>query len=360
MDQLGGLAISPWLIRVIAFVFGAVWGSFFNVAIYRWPRGLSVVTPPSHCPACKGLVPAHLNMPILSYLLLRGRAACCGARLSPRYLLVELVSALLCLAVVERFLLGASGAAPLGGALPLGHAIVVALSTFAFLGGLLIATFVDLEFMEIPDEVSLPLAALGLATATLRDPPGPVSAALGAGAGFLVVQLLFVWTYERLTGRRGMGEGDSKLLMMIGAFVGWQGAVFSLLAGAVQGLAVAVILLLSGGRLPSPSAPGSPSASGALPHRDVQKSSGAQECNGVSATEPSPSNAEFDVPDNVDGPDDVDGPNTPVDWHGEPEPRYVGHLKVPFGPFLALGAMEYLFFGEQLLGAYFSLFSFGS
>src|SRR5690606_14937101 len=137
--------------------------------------------------------------------LLRGRAGCCGERLSPRYLLVELSGAALCLALAERYLVGASPSAALS------EALIATLLYFAFVGGLLVATFVDLEWMEIPDEVSIGGTALGLATVALRDPaPSVVDLAVGAGAGYLLVQILAVWGWERLTGRRGMGEGDSK------------------------------------------------------------------------------------------------------------------------------------------------------
>src|SRR5690606_13576084 len=176
----------------------------------------------SHCPSCEAPISWFRNVPILGYALLRGRAACCGARLSPRYALVEMLSAVLCMALAERYRV----LAPPESAWD--TAALLTLVYFAFVGALVIATLVDLEWMEIPDEVSLPGAALGLATAALRPEPGAAAAALGAGGGFLVVQLVFVWSYERLTGRRGMGEGDSKLLMMIGAFLGWRGALFAL------------------------------------------------------------------------------------------------------------------------------------
>jgi leader peptidase (prepilin peptidase)/N-methyltransferase len=296
--------LAPALVLGIGFVFGAIWGSFFNVAIYRWPRDMSVVVPPSHCPSCGARVPAYLNLPILSYILLRGRTACCGKPLSPRYPLVELASAALCCALAQRFVV----AAPPDTSLL--HACVAVLCYFWFCGGLLIATFVDLERMEIPDEVSLPGAALGLATAAIRPGPGVESAALGAGGAYLFIQVLFVWGYERLTGRRGMGEGDSKLLLMIGAFIGWRGALFALFAGAMQGLVVAVIGLLSGQKLtPEPPAD--------------------------------------DLPAGVA--DDA------ADEESDPPPRHVGHIKVPFGPFLALGALEYLFFGDRLFEIWFGV-----
>ena len=318
MDLLSS-DVPGWFIGLAAFVFGASWGSFFNVAIYRWPRGLSVVTPPSQCPSCDKPIPGYLNLPILGYLVLRGRTACCGTRLSPRYPMVELISALLCVAIAQRYI----SAAPEGTTLV--HAALVALSYFIFVGGLVIITFVDLDFMEIPDEVSLPGAALGLATASLREWPGVEAAALGAGGAFLVTQLLFVWTYELFTGRRGMGEGDPKLLLMIGAFIGWQGALFSLMAGAAQGLVAALYARLSGRTLG--------------PDQDDEDED-EDEATASAAADPDAAGS--------DGSD----PRDAGLYLDEPPPAYIGHLRVPFGPFLALGAVEYLFFGETLVDAW--------
>jgi leader peptidase (prepilin peptidase)/N-methyltransferase len=306
--------VPAWWLLGAALVFGAIWGSFFNVAIYRWPRDMSVVRPPSTCPNCQARIPARYNVPIFGYLWLRGRSACCGVALSPRYPVVEALSAVLCLAIVQRFVINA------GENTTLVRAGLSALAYFFFAGGLVIATFVDLEFMEIPDEVSLPGAALGLATAVFREQPGAEAAALGAGAGFLVIQLIFVWSYEHLTGRRGMGEGDSKLLLMIGAFVGWQGALFALFAGAAQGLLTYLLTRIPGLGLqtvaPAPHEVEPPAAEGG------------------SATE-SESHSHAD---------EADLP-----------PSYWGHLKLPFGPFLALGALEYLFFGDAAIDAWFRL-----
>ncbi|HEX4354745.1 MAG TPA: prepilin peptidase, partial [Polyangiales bacterium] len=287
--------VPAWFLLTFAFGFGAIWGSFFNVAIYRWPRDMSVVRPPSTCPNCQARIPARFNIPIIGFLLLRGRTACCGAPLSPRYPIVEALSALLCVAIVQRFMIGASEQ------MTLVRAALSALAYFFFVGGLVIAAFVDLEFMEIPDEVSLPGAALGLVTSLFREQPGAEAAALGAGAGFLVIQLIFVWTYEHLTGRRGMGEGDSKLLMMIGAFLGWQGALFAVFAGAAQGLITYLLTRLTG--FGPVAAEGGEHASAADGRRE---------------------SSEADVA--------IDG--------AEPPPNYWGHLKLPFGPFLALGALE--------------------
>jgi len=296
--------IDPWLVQVIAFIFGSLWGSFFNVAIHRWPLEMSVISPPSQCPACGVPIPASRNVPLLSWLWMRGRAPCCAAPITPRYFVVELAGALLCLAFAQHFI---AAAAPGTELLP---AVVETLLLFTFGGGLLIATFTDLEEGIIPDEVSLTLTAVALASVGLRSMPTPEEAALGAGLGFLIIQLPFVWAYERLRGRRGMGEGDAKLLMMIGAFLGWRAALFSLLLGACQGV-IAVGALLVAGRARRPGA--------------------------EAAAEP----REFDLQAE----------------HGdeEPPPEHLGHMKVKFGPFLALGALEYFFFGEWLLERYFSL-----
>lgn len=295
--------VPAWLLLAAALVFGATWGSFFNVAIYRWPRDMSVVRPASTCPHCQTPIALRYNVPILGYVFLRGKTACCGAALSPRYPVVEALSAVLCVAVVQRYVINTPEDTLLW------QASMSAMAYFAFVGGLIIATCVDLDFMEIPDEVSLPGAALGLATAVYRAQPGAEAAALGAGGGFLIVQLLFVWSYEHLTGRRGMGEGDSKLLMMIGAFLGWQGALFAVFAGAAQGLITFVLTRITGLIAPP--------------------------------TEPEPE------PDADSDPADDD----------EPAARYWGHMKLPFGPFLALGALEYLFFGDFVVNAWLSFVS---
>lgn len=286
----------------IAFVLGALWGSFFNVAIYRWPRDMSVVSPGSHCPACGKPIPGWRNIPIFAYLMQRGKAACCGAPMTARYVVVELLSAVLAVALAQRFIVEAGAYASVQ------TVAIDAALWFVFVGGLVIATFVDLEWMEIPDEVSIGGTAIGLATVSLRSGIHADDAALGAGAAFLVVQVFLVWGWERFSGKRGMGEGDSKLLMMIGAFLGWRGALFALVAGAMQGV-IAYVGARAFGR-------------GGAPSQSESKVE----------SEKSEDEDEDDVPD----PDAAQ--------------------RIPFGPFLALGALEFLFFGEQLISRYLSLF----
>lgn len=297
-----------WFVRTFAFLFGTLWGSFFNVCIYRWPREMSVVSPPSHCPACGASIPPWRNVPVFGFLALRGKAACCGAKLSPRYFAVELLGGALALACFDRWFVGSE--------LEAGRAAVESLLYFAFCGGLLVATFVDLEWMEIPDEVSLPGAALGLMTVALRSQPGAEEAAVGAGLGFLLIQVLFVWGYEALMGRRGMGEGDSKFLLFIGAFLGWQGVLFTIVAGSVQGLVAAGVAMATG-----------------RPLEPVR-------------------------PDAIVGADNAEGVDeAATDEETDPdEEAHDGKLRIPFGPFLALGALEFLFFGDRFVAWYGSLF----
>jgi leader peptidase (prepilin peptidase)/N-methyltransferase len=241
---------------------------------------------------------------------------------------------------------------------------VTTLAYFMFAGGLLVATFIDLEWLIIPDEVSLPGAALGLLVA--GSGMGIVSAeeaALGAAMGFLFVQLVFVWAYERVTGRRGMGEGDPKLLLMIGAFLGWKGVLFAVVAGSMQGLVAAAVSYVAGGTLLPPPRP---DPLDGWPREDLlgylkdlfgrrpELLASEQEVmriefglGGEAGTRPeSESESEWPRPS-----------PRPAESESESEAEAsVGRLMIPFGPFLALGALEFLFFGERLIDAYFGMF----
>ncbi len=346
-----------WLVRGFAFVFGALWGSFFNVAIYRWPRGMSVVSPPSHCPSCGAPVRWYLNVPIVGYLLLGGRARCCGTKLTPRYVWVELLTAVLFAAVAGRVFGRAEPEADLQATL------IETLLYFFFVGGLVIATFVDLEWMEIPDEVSLPGAALGLATVTMRTEPGPLSAAIGAGLGFLIVQVLFVWVYEQITGRRGMGEGDAKLLAMIGAFLGWEAVLFCLIAGSVQGLLVAGIGMATGMALvptrPDEDGDEEVQATGGETRTagENEQSAGDPPPGATPAASAAPSAAVADAspepagltPDARDSAIETASP-APSEASGGP-------AMMVFGPMLALAALEYLLFGPEIERVFSEIFT---
>ena len=304
----------PLLARLFAVMFGLAWGSFLNVVIYRVPRGESVVRPASHCPGCGKPIRAWDNVPLLSWLLLRGRARCCGVRISPRYFFVELLGGMIALAIVEAVVL------QLPPDTPIALAGAVFIADFALALGLIAASFIDLEHMYIPDSISYGAAVLGILTVPLRPPLSWLDA-LGAGAAaFLLVWLVFGFLYRVLRGRTGMGLGDAKLLMVAGAWFGWSGIVFVLLAGAVQGTIVAAILLLVRGRIEEPEAvrrEREETLARIAAIEDPQEREAAEE---EAARDP--------IFEPTEG---------------------VGQTRIAFGPFLALATIEYLLFGKLLL-----------
>jgi leader peptidase (prepilin peptidase)/N-methyltransferase len=218
---------APELIAVAA-AYGLVLGSFLNVVVHRVPRQMSLLKPRSHCPACGQLIRWYDNIPVLSWLLLRGRCRHCGARISVRYPAVELASALLLAAVVARFGLTVPGAA----------AVV--------LGALLLAlALIDLEHFLLPDVLTLPGIAAGLCFSLAGGLVRPVDAVIGAVVGAALPYAVIV-LYRLVRGVEGMGQGDVKLLAMIGAFLGWQGALLTLCVGACVGALVGIALVLAG------------------------------------------------------------------------------------------------------------------
>jgi leader peptidase (prepilin peptidase) / N-methyltransferase len=220
-------------VTLIIFIVGAVVGSFLNVCISRIPQGKSVVHPPSHCPKCLAAIRFYCNIPLVSYVFLRGRCGSCGEPISFRYFVVELLMASLGVALFYQF--------------GLGLAFVVG---FVFIAALIVISFIDLDVRIVPDVISLPGIITGFLFAVIgryliSDPmgivPTPVGAFIGVllGGGFL---LGVAWIYERLTGVEGMGGGDIKLLAMIGAFLGWPSIpltlFFSSLGGSIIGLSI--------------------------------------------------------------------------------------------------------------------------
>ena len=207
---------------LIAVVMGLVFGSFFNVCIYRIPLDKSVVSPPSHCPNCGRNLPFWLNIPLLTYVFLRGRCWFCRQPISLQYPLVEALTGLLFGAAAYRF--GLSPA--LAGALLLISLLVP-------------ITFIDLEHQIIPDRFSLTGIVLGLAGAWWWVPMPWWESLLGAFLGWFSLWLVATGYYYA-TGRDGMGGGDLKLLAMLGAFLGYKALLpiilLSSLSGAVIGL----------------------------------------------------------------------------------------------------------------------------
>ena len=253
------LAQERWLLFVCAFVFGALIGSFLNVVIYRLPvmmerawqeelafasvadgpasaaepeaisaaqERFNLIVPRSRCGNCGHPITALENIPIISWLALRGKCSACGTRISARYPLVELATGLLFLACAWAF--GAS---------------VAALAAMALCAALVALTGIDFDTQLLPDQLTLPLLWLGLLLnigglfARLPD------AVIGAAAGYLVLWLVY-WAFKLATGREGMGYGDFKLLGALGAWFGWQALPLLLLLSSVVGAVVGIAILV--------------------------------------------------------------------------------------------------------------------
>ena len=245
------MSLEPSLLYFITVILlGLVVGSFLNVVIHRLPRMLerrwqaecreltgdapgaddapyNLVVPGSNCPACGHKIRPWENIPLLSYILLRGRCSACGTHISARYPLVELASGMLALLVAWHY----------GAGWQTGAALV-------FTWGLLALTLIDLETQLLPDVITLPLLWLGLLV-NLNGLFVPLSqAVIGAAAGYLSLWLVY-HAFRLLTGKEGMGYGDFKLLAALGAWFGWQllplTILLSSLVGAVVGIGLMVL-----------------------------------------------------------------------------------------------------------------------
>ena len=214
------LLAGAWL--TAALVLGACFGSFANVLIHRLPRDESVAGPGSRCPACGHPIRWHDNVPVLGWLLLRGRCRDCRAAISPRYPLVELAGALAGVVALWRF-----GPTPAG------------LSGLLFLVALLAVALIDWEHMIIPHTLTLGGMALGLLLAPWSG-RGLAAAAAGGllGAGLVVA---LAYGYRLVRGQIGMGGGDVMLMGMVGVFLGPWGALLVLFGGAALGAVFAVL-----------------------------------------------------------------------------------------------------------------------
>ncbi len=220
---------SPVAWTVVIGLAGLMVGSFANVVIHRLPSHQSVVWPASRCPACGAHIAARDNIPVLSYLLLRGRCRACGAAISPRYPLVESLNGLAWAAVAWRF-----GPTP------------DTLVMLAFVTALLILSFIDLEHLLLPDAITLPGVAAGLAASLLPGDPSLLESALSAAAGYLVFCAVAT-TYLKTRGVEGLGQGDWKMAAMLGAFLGAKKLTVALFLAALGGSAVGLALMALGG-----------------------------------------------------------------------------------------------------------------
>lgn len=248
IDQLPGYGASVFAIGVLA---GLCFGSFLNVVVHRLPiminRGwraealetlaiqpprrprFDLALPRSRCTACGTTVAARDNVPVVSYMLLRGRCRACSAPIPLGYPLVELAGAGLAVAALAHW--GVSW---------------LALAHFGLLMALLALALIDFKTLLLPDQITVPLSWLGvLAAVALPTLRTPAEAVFGAAAGYLLLWA-FYWGHKLLTGREGMGYGDFKLLAALGAWLGWQGILPVVLIASLAGLAFAAYGLVRG------------------------------------------------------------------------------------------------------------------
>ncbi len=222
---------SEVFVIVMAAVLGAMVGSFLNVCIVRLPQDESILRPPSHCPQCNAGIAWYDNIPLLSWMLLRGRCRHCGTRISVQYPVIEAVSTLLWAAAAWHYGLSLDGL------------------TAAVFGTLLLGIGVtDARTYLIPDEYTWGGLAIGLALSFRGGLDGFLFALLGAATGFILLYAV-AWGGEKVFGKEAMGGGDIKMMTMVGAYVGWQGVLLTVFGGALLGTLVFVPLSLKHKRL---------------------------------------------------------------------------------------------------------------
>jgi len=249
---------------LFSLLFGLAFGSFLNVCIYRIPLNKSIIFPPSSCPNCEHRIKFYDNIPVFSYLLLRGKCRYCHTHIPIHYPVVELLTGLLSMALFIRY--------------GLSYQYIL---SFLFLIALLLISFIDLHHQIIPDILSIPGIFAGIAVSFIPGHltwPDSIIGAVGGGGILYLIALV----YKKVTGKDGMGGGDVKLLAMIGAWMGWRALPFIILLSSLSGIVIGGGALMMAGK---------------------------------------------------------------------------GYrVRIPFGPFLSLGAIIYFFFGRQILIWYYHLF----
>jgi len=212
------------IIFIIAF--GLVWGSFLNVVIYRLPRGKSIIKPPSSCPHCQKRIKFYDNIPLLSYILLKGKCRYCQQKISFTYPLVEFLTPSCFVLLYVHYSL-----------------IFYFFASCLFTSALIALCFIDFYHQILPDEITLPGLTLALIYSLFRPDLSLNQALVGAvvGSGFL----LFIYgAYYLLRRKEGLGMGDVTMMLMVGAYLGWLQAFFTLILASLAGALVGVFFIL--------------------------------------------------------------------------------------------------------------------
>ncbi len=326
-EALIALTASP-LIYGMVFVLGALFGSFANVCIYRWPptdefpKGRSVVSPGSHCFDCGASVKWFDNVPLLSFLWLRGKCRNCKTEFSPRYLLVEAATALLFVAVYHLSISLAYQSQSIE------TALIRAAVYAAFVFAMVVIVFIDLDHMLILNKVTYPAVVIFYGLAQLLPENNWREGLIGAAVGYGIIRLIADGFYY-LTGREGMGYGDGKLLAVVGALLGWKAVVFSLFAGSVIGLIINVPILVVRGL-----------------RENRERARQRQDSKGDATAGDSESLEVLETEADSQGTkseSDIEAESSEPESDAEVE---LGRTEVPFGPPLAIAAVAFLFFDE--------------
>ena len=337
------------ILTVFCTLFAACLGSFSNVVIYRVPNHLSIAWPPSTCPKCQNRIKPYDNIPVLSWLILRGKCRSCKNPISPQYPIIEAICAIfgffLCRQIFGQNLdvLLYDGV--------FWRLFVLFAGMLIFLVGSLALAVIDYQTTEIPPEIALPIAALGIAMAFILPDAFPYATILGnisgmdailgalIGGGIIVA---IIGGYYLLTKRIGMGGGDIWMMVMVGACLGWQCLPFIFLAASVQGIIAAIIGIFMGKKQKTETQDGlfrnavvneveaellGDKTKSEKPDASSEKSNASSEKSDASSEK---SDESSEKSENID-------------------PESDGKLAIPFGPFIALAAIEYVFFGKWLL-----------
>jgi len=276
-----------YIIEIITFIFGLCIGSFLNVCIYRLPLSKSIVHPPSTCPNCDTLIRFYDNIPVLSYIWLKGKCRKCKTHISFRYACVEILTGICALCVFLKFgnvdasLINSSSQEFFELFILLKYSWTLeGLVYFIFIATLIVVIYIDIDHRIIPNVITLPgipiflFASLVIESVTITD--SIIGIIIGGGSLYLVG-----CTYKLFTGIDGMGGGDVKLLAMLGAIIGWKGVLFTIFASSAIGTIAGLTVMLA----------------------------------------------------------------TKANMK----------LAIPFGPFLSIGAIMYIFFGPALIGWYLGM-----
>ncbi|MCP2519106.1 prepilin peptidase [SCandidatus Aminicenantes bacterium Aminicenantia_JdfR_composite] len=218
------------MVLIIIILFGLIWGSFLNVIIYRLPRNISIVKPASFCPSCKHKIPFYYNIPLISFIILKGKCKYCGNKISFMYPLVELLTPISIILLYFKY-----------------SFTTFFLFSFIFTSALIVLAFIDYYHQILPNEITIPGSLLFLGYSFLNPYIDFTNSLLGMAFGGGILFLIY-WIYLRIKKIEGLGLGDVKMMIMVGSFLGWLKTLFTLLIGTFAAASVGIFLIIFKGK----------------------------------------------------------------------------------------------------------------